>query len=82
MEVKSLEHNFRDFENIKVTTKDKLKINVRFWQAAEATILILLTIIIWGLFSLPAVFYLGQQPVNKVCLCPCRTGVLAVYRYQ
>ena len=47
MEVKNhLEHNFRGVENIKVTTKDKLKINVRFWQAAEATVLILLTIII------------------------------------
>ena len=34
-----------------------LKFQLGHWSAIEAAVLTVLTIIVWGLFSLPAVFY-------------------------
>eukprot|EP00731_Ephydatia_muelleri_P010618 Em0005g1204a len=56
--------------NLKETKKKKLRINVKFWYYMEATTLVILAAFVWGMFSLPAVFYWGQQAVDKaVSLC-------------
>ena len=34
-----------------------LKFQLGHWSAIEAAVLTVLTILVWGLFSLPAVFY-------------------------
>ena len=43
--------------------KPKRKVNVKCFLAAEAVILIVVILLVWGFFSLPAVFYLGR-PAN------------------
>ena len=67
----------------KDTKKKTWIINVKYWQAVEAAILIIIAIIIWGLFSLPSVLYLERKSANKVhrsynsvclvraCMCAC-----------
>ena len=48
-------------------TKNTWMITVRHWQAVEATAIIAIAIIIWGLFSLPSLLYLKRNPERKVC---------------
>ena len=44
--------------------KTKRKVNVKYLLASEAVILIVVTLLVWGLFSLPAVFYLRRPATN------------------
>eukprot|EP00731_Ephydatia_muelleri_P010669 Em0005g1255a len=53
----NLEKNHKEEE---VGKKPKWKINIKYWLALEATTLVIVVILVWGLFSLPAVFYLGR----------------------
>lgn len=70
---------FKTFANMKISTKEENNVNlisnVKFWHAAKAAVLVIVILTVWGLFSLPAVFYWGQQPANKVlyysALLPC-----------
>ena len=57
--------------NLKETKKKKLRINGKFWYYMEATTLVILAAFVWGMFSLPAVFYWGQQAVDKVRMFMC-----------
>lgn len=54
-----------------VGQKAKWKINVKYWLALEATSLIIVVILVWGLFSLPAVFYFVRPADENVSLYKC-----------
>ena len=73
-------HSVKNLDNTPM--KKKLRINVRFWHAIEAATLVILAVIVWGMFSLPAVFYFGQQAVDKVPLHMCFVLLYATLLYE
>lgn len=59
-----------------VGKKPKWKINIKYWLALEVTTLVIVVILVWGLFSLPAVFYLGRPADVKVSPYQCKVCLL------
>ena len=52
-----------------VDTEAKKEIKFKYRRTVEATLLIVIAVAIWGLFSLPSLLYLKRNVANKVCVC-------------